>query len=342
MTCFSKRLLSVLLALTMLWTLSATAPIAAAEEEGPDAYQMEVIVRVDGIPISRLQLLNALNKLLPTSSYHASVPEDRYEKAQKSALDTLILTALVYKEAQEMKLDKVDPALIDADIKKIKERLPEGDTLEDVLKRSDMTMADLREDLKEGIVLQQVRKNRRAEFKKLSEETVTDTYMKEYYNNNLNKFNMPGKLKIRRILIKVDPSGGQRLWNKVQKNAVALVKKARGGEDFAEMAKENSEGPEAEDGGNVGWVHIGSLSQEVDFALSTMNKGDVSDPIMTIYGYHIIKLEDTTPSILMAFSEINKDGLKKELIEQEYKRLGNEWADGLRANAKIEYLKDLY
>ena len=76
MTCFSKRLLGALLALAMLWTFNgARHPgCGGGRSCSPDAYQMEVIVRVDGIPITRLQLLNAVNKLLPaTVSYHASV-----------------------------------------------------------------------------------------------------------------------------------------------------------------------------------------------------------------------------------------------------------------------------
>lgn len=341
MTRFSKRLLGALLALAILWTFTATAQVAAEETE-PDAYQMEVVVRVDGVPITRLQLLNAVNKLLPSVSYHASIPEDRYEKARKNALDTLILTALVYKEAKEMKLDKVDPALIDADIEKIKERLPEDDTLETVLKRSDMTMADLREDIKEGIVIQQIRKDRRTEYKKLSKEMVTDAYMLDYYENNLKKFKMPKRVRLRRILVKVDPSGGQRLWSQMQKLAVDLVERARGGEDFAEMARQNSDGDRAEDGGDRGWTHVGSMMEEVDFAVSKLGVGEVSDPVMTIYGYQIMKVEDLKPGILMAFSEINKDALRKELVEKEFQRLGKAWANGLLSRAKVEYLKDLY
>ncbi len=343
MSLFSKRLLGAFLALALLWTCAGPDPVAAEEEATADPYQMEVIVRVDGIPITRLQLLNTINKLIPMRSYHASVPEDLYEEIQQEAMDSLILSTLIYKKAKEKKLDKADQADIDAQIEEIKGRVPKGDTLEMVLKRSNLTMEELREDLKKSIVVNKRRKDQQEIFKKQASETVTEPLLKDFYERNLSRFKIPKKMLVKNILIKTDPSASQRVWNEARKRAITLTERARAGEDFAELAKQNSEGPRAAEGGDMGWVPAGSLIEELDFAATAMKKGEISDPIMTIYGYHVIKLEDNTLTTLTKFAKIDKEKLKKELEEKESKRLEKAWESDLRSNAKIEQLtRDLY
>ena len=341
MACFSKRLPGASLALALLWTFAGPGPVLAQEPKA-DPYKTEVIARADGIPITRAELLNAVNRLIPGRAYHAaSIPEYRYEEVQQEALDNLILGALIYKKAK--KLDKTDPADIGAKIEEIKGRIPEGDTLETILKRSNMTMEDLKEDLEKSIVIQKVVEERTEAFKKLSSETVTEPYLKDYYEENLARFRIPAKILLRNILIKVDSSSSQRVWNEARKKTIELVKRARAGEDFAELARQNSEGPRAAEGGNMGWVQRGGLMDELGFAAYAMKKGEISGAIMTIYGYHVIKLEDATPATLMKFADIDKPKLKKKLEEREYTRLMGEWKSELRSNAKIERLnKDLY
>ena len=340
MTLFSKRLLGASLALALLWTCGVPGAVAAQEPEA-DPYRMEVIARVDGIPITRGQLLNAVNNLIPARAYHtASLPERRYEKLQTEALDNIILSALMYKEAE--KLYKVAPADIDAKIEEIKGRVPKGDTLEIALKRSNMTMEDLRGDIKKNIVVQKRYADRLKAFEKQASETVTEAILKDYYEKNLAKFMIPENIRLRNILIKADPAGGQRIWNVARKRAIALVERARAGEDFAELARQNSEEPKAAEGGDMGWADKSSLMEEVYFTVSAMKKGDTSDPIRTIYGYNVIKLEDVKPAILLTFTEIDKPQLEKKLVEKESTRLMDEWKNGLRNKAKIEHLKSLY
>ena len=343
MACFSKRLPGASLALALLWTFAGPGPVLAQEPKA-DPYKTEVIARADGIPITRAELLNAVNRLIPGRAYHAaSIPEYRYEEVQQEALDNLILGALIYKEAKAKKLGKADPADIGAKIEEIKGRVPEGETLETLLKRSNMTMEDLKEDLNKSIVIQKKIEERTGVFKKLSSETVTEPYLKDYYEENLARFRIPAKILLRNILIKVDSSSSQRVWNEAREKTVELVKRARAGEDFAELARQNSEGPRAAEGGDMGWAQRGSLMEELDFAAYSMKKGEISDTIMTIYGYQVIKLEDTTPATLREFSDIDKPKLKKKLEKREYTRLMDEWKSGLRSNAKIERLnKDLY
>lgn len=310
-------------------------PQAAAE---PAEKPTDIVARVNGKEINREALDIAASNLMPYMSFHQSVSDERLMKIKKTALEKLIEGELVYRYAKEQKLDSVTSKEIDSEVDKLKKKLPKGETLDKVLKRSKMTIADLKEDLKKSIVIARVSKKKYEEFQKKSEATVNDAFMKDYYQKNLAKFKEPEQINLRTILLKADPSGGQKVWNEVHKKAQEIAKRIKGGEDFATLAKSVSEDPYAKNGGDMGWSHRGSLFQEIEEAVSKLKVGEVSDPIMTMYGYHIVRIEALKPSVQKKFDDLNKENLKKELEQKELKRLNDDWKKGLRDAAKIEYL----
>lgn len=336
---FKKGLAAaVFLALTVQSGYAATTQTKAAPAKGSPE---EVVLRVNGTPYTRENLNTVINNLLPMMSYHSSVSEERYKAVQKTALDTIINRELVY---GSIKNSKNTPAVskkdIDEEVEKIKKKLPKGKTLESVLKASKMTMADLREDFKKKIMIDRVTKKKNEEIKKQTDATVDEAFLKDYYTKNIEKFKEPEQIHLRSILIKADPAGGQKVWDAAKKKAQDIANKARAGEDFATLAKKLSEDPNAKKGGDMGWAHRGSFFPEIDDAATKMKTGEISDPVMTIYGYHILKLEGMKPAVQKKFDEINKEKLKSELSAKEYQRLADEWVKELRSTAKIEYLTD--
>ncbi len=330
-------------ALFLAITVQSGYAVAKQEKKAAPAKGSpeEVVLRVNGKPFTRDRVRTAVDNMLPMMSYHSSVSEERYRAIQKAAVDSLINRELIY---EKLKNSKDTPAVtskeIDEEVDKLKKKLPKDSTLEDVLKNSNMTMAELRDDFKKKVMIDRLTQKTNEDIKKKADALVNEAYLKDYYTKNIEKFKEPEQVHLRSILIKADPSGGQKVWDAAKKRAMDLAKKARAGEDFAGIAKKNSEDPYAKDGGDMGWAHKGSLFAEIDDAVSKMKVGEVSDPVMTIYGYHILKLEGIKPSVQKKFNEINKDKLKSELGAKEFKRLWDEWITELRAGAKIEYLSD--
>ncbi|WP_303567612.1 peptidylprolyl isomerase [Marinovum sp. 2_MG-2023] len=78
-----------------------------------------------------------------------------------------------------------------------------------------------------------------------------------------------------------------------EEEAADLVTRARDGEDFAELAKAHSTGPSGPNGGNLGWFGEGMMVPEFENAVKDMGKGDISEPVQTQFGWHVIKLNDT-------------------------------------------------
>ncbi len=337
MTIFSRKTLVAALIITAMFY---STPGGAAEKKAvkKDDPSKEVIMRVDGAPYNREELNIEVNNLFPLMSFHSSASPERMNQIEKAALYDMINEAVIIKDAKRNGMARVENKEIDAQINDIKKGLPRGMSLAKVLKNSDMTMSNLREYLANRITMRRYKQKKNEELKKKAEQTVTEAYMKSYYEKNLGKFKLPEQVRVQTILIKADPSGGTRVWNAALKKATDLANRARKGEDFGKLAEKYSQDPYANKGGDMGWIHVGSLFEEIDTAVAAMKVGEVSNPIMTIYGYHVVKLDGKKPALQKKFEELNKDKLKKELVAKEYKRLWDGWIIGLRNASKIEYL----
>jgi len=299
----------------------------------------DTVVRVNGKAITEENLRIAVNNVMPMKSFHTTVSDRRFHEIRKNTLERLINDELVFELAVSRKEDKITAKEFAESLKQLKKRLRPGDTIEDVLKRSNMTMDGLKKELKFSTVVVRVRNNTEEELRKKSEALVTEKYMQHYYNTHLDKFNEPAQLHLMGILIKVDPSASQRLWIKTKKRIHDISDEAIKGTDFSALAKKYSQAPSASKGGDMGWAHEGSLLPDIESVVSAMKVGEISKPVMSIYGVHVFKLVGKRPERQKKFKELNLKRLKSELVKKDYNAKWNAWLTGLRKGAKVEYLK---
>jgi parvulin-like peptidyl-prolyl isomerase len=331
----------------MALTIMPMANPAAAEEE---AKQREpeikgfpapdkVLATVNGAKITVLMHEVSVNALVPYVNYHQTVPDERMVAIRKKALENLIDDALFLEEAERRDIN-IGKDEIDKGVEEVKTSLPPGLTLDKALERSHMTMKDLRDDIKHKAMINRVKEERRREVYDAALKTVTDEYMLDYYEKNLEKFVLPEKFRTSEILLKTDPAGGNRALETVVERANEIKKRADAGENFAELAKAYSQASNASKGGDAGWSHKGSLPEyyaPIEAYVDTMKVGEVSEPIRTLYGLHIVKLEARAEKAQMKFEELNKEKLRKELAASEATRQWEAWRTGLRSGAKIVY-----
>ncbi|MBW7957218.1 MAG: peptidylprolyl isomerase [Deltaproteobacteria bacterium] len=319
--------------------LIAFSPAGAQPQQN---YQLlgpnDAVAKVNGVSITKGQLEGTMNNLLPFMTYHQSVSDERYLKIQRKALNTLIETELIYDFAKKNKLDKIDKKELDKAVNDAKKNVPKGDSFEKVLKRSNMTVNDLREMLKKERVVTKVSAEKRDEFGKKASEAVTEEFLRDYYNKNKEKFMEPERFHLRSILVKADPGGGAVVWNESKRKAEEILKQARSGKDFAKLAEEFSEDPYAKSGGDMGWAHVGSVFEEIEEAVASAEVGKIVGPVMTIHGYHLVKVEGRKPPVQKKFEDLDLDKLNHELREKEYKKYWSEWMKGVKDAAKIEYV----
>ncbi|MFQ5428372.1 MAG: peptidylprolyl isomerase [Thermodesulfobacteriota bacterium] len=329
----------------LLAAICINSPGVYAESKGGDLplirSMKEPVASVDGKVITEEELRTAVNNIMPLQSFHVAVSDRRFAAMRKKSLEQLIDNHLIYKYALSKKDAEITDKEFEDRLDSLKKRLNPDDTLEKALKRSNMSMDDLREDLKFEAVVLRTRLNSMKKFKKDAEKLVTEDFMRDYYSKNLEKFKIPAQIHLRGILLKVDPSASQRIWSKARKDIMEISKEVENGADFAELAKKHSQSADASKGGDMGWAHEGSLLPDIEGAVSRLKVGEISGPVMSIYGVHLFKLEGERPAKQRAFKDLNQEKLKSELVEKEYKVLWDNWLKGLRKNAKVEYLKKI-
>ena len=144
-------------------------------------------------------------------------------------------------------------------------------------------------------------------------ETIapTDTDVQSYYDNNLDRYSEATTLRARHILLRTEGSD----LAEVQARAEALVAEARAGADFAALAQEHSddEGTKAL-GGDLGLVAPGQMVPEFENAAFALEQGDISDPVSSMFGLHVIKATEKTGGVTQPLDEVRLSIL--ELLRQ--------------------------
>jgi peptidyl-prolyl cis-trans isomerase C len=157
-------------------------------------------------------------------------------------------------------------------------------------------------------------------FEKVIKASVSDDDARKIYDEQVKLLKPQEEVSARHILVDTEAE------------AKALKEKIDKGADFAQLAKENSKDPGSkDDGGNLGYFGHGQMVPQFEEVVFKLKKGEVSDPVKTQFGWHLVKLEDRRVKQPPAF-EIVKD----RIIQSMLLRKAQQTAVSLRSGAKIE------
>jgi peptidyl-prolyl cis-trans isomerase D len=163
---------------------------------------------------------------------------------------------------------------------------------------------------------------------------VTDEEARQYYTQHLSDYRISDRVKVAHILFKTA--------GKTPAEAAAIEEKARdvlnqahSGANFADLAKKYSEDTTASDGGELGWVVRGQTVKEFEDTAFSMKPGQVSDLVKTVYGIHILKLEDKQTAHLQSFDEV-KGSILAELEKQRVADVQEKLADDLSRALRLK------
>lgn len=121
--------------------------------------------------------------------------------------------------------------------------------------------------------------------------TISEDEVQEYYDENTDEFKKPETVEARHILLKVSEDADETVVASVRQKADDIYQKAIGGEDFVELAKTFSEGPTRDTGGFLGTFQRGTMVKPFEEKAFSMEAGEISEPVRTPFGWHVIKVE---------------------------------------------------
>lgn len=158
---------------------------------------------------------------------------------------------------------------------------------------------------------------------------VSEDALKERYEKEKSRFVAPEQREVSHILISVPPNATPAQQKKALAKADAIEKQLENGADFAELAKKDSDDlGSRRQGGDLGWIERGMTDKAFDEVAFQLGKGEVSKPVLSPEGYHIIKVSDIRPGHTKTLAEV-KDELRHELLGSERERKYNEVAGKL-------------
>jgi peptidyl-prolyl cis-trans isomerase D len=162
---------------------------------------------------------------------------------------------------------------------------------------------------------------------------ITQAEIQQYYNQNQQLYRVDAQVKVRHILISVDPNGGPNADAAAKAKAQGILDQLRkdNGKDFAELAKKNSDDPGSKDqGGELGWIKHGVTVPEFDQTAFAQQPGQISGLVRTRFGYHIIQTESKEDAHVKPLDEVRQsivDTLTKQREGQAVQAFANQLAN---------------
>lgn len=151
----------------------------------------------------------------------------------------------------------------------------------------------------------------------------TESEAKAYYEKNRTQYQTPESVHLRHILVKTE------------KEAQKVLEQLKKGQDFAELAKKVSICPSKSTGGDLDWVPKGNLLPEIEAATSSMQNGQITGPVKSKFGYHVLLMEGKRPATESSFDEV-KDYVMEQLKLQKRQDFYEKLAKSLRNKMNVQ------
>lgn len=168
---------------------------------------------------------------------------------------------------------------------------------------------------------------------------VPEAELEKYYAQNAGNFMEPEKVKVSHLLIRLPANPSVEELAKVQAEIEQIRVEIMAGRNFADVAKQRSACASAGAGGDLGYIRRTYMPRAFDDVAFSLKVGDISEPVRTQHGVHLIKVFDKKPARAQELGEV-KDLIEKVLAGEIRKRKVDEIVRELRREANVEIFLD--
>ncbi len=276
----------------LLGACLCTAQTAPARVEGAPAAG--VFATVGETVISAADYQRALAVAMRNKFYHAKPPEAELAKFQREVGDDIVNRTLLLAEARRRGIEP-DRAAIDATLAGYDAQY--GTSANWQANRARM-LAAVRPRLEDENRLEQLGRQVK------TVPAPAEAQLRAYYEQNPALFVEPEQVRLSVILLKVDPSAAQAVWDSAHAEGRRLHDKLRGGADFAELAKLHSGDRSAAQGGRMEYTHRGMLPEALHGVVDALQPGQLAAPVQVLEGVLVLRLDDRRAARQRGFDEV--------------------------------------
>ncbi len=334
-----KRYLTKCIVLSQLLMIFALLTIELGGDIHAQSNDTKLIDRIVAIVnndiITLVELNTALQPYLIKLDSSDYTPEKKKEivyQLTRDMMNRMIERKLTDQEAKRLRIT-VSEKEVDAAIERLKEsQLMSQEELEKALEEDGLPFAVYKEMLRDEILRPKL-----INQSIKSKVVITDSDIKQYYEQNSQKFSGKKKYYLRNILLRADESisGTER---EHQKNRAENIKqRLDAGEDFQAVAKVESEASNSSEGGDLGFFDWDILSETIKNAISNIKAGGHTNVISTDQGYQIFYVEKIDSQDLTPLDEVS-EAISKKLYDDIVEKKFREWLETLKEKSHIKIM----
>jgi parvulin-like peptidyl-prolyl isomerase len=314
-----SRLALVLCALVLALGLSACG---GGDEDVP----ADAVAVVDGEEVAKSDfdalISQAKQSYKNQKREFPTAGSQEYQTLRNQAVQFLVQREQFEQEAADMDVD-VTEKQVDARLEQIQKQYFGGDKAkyEKQLKEQGLSDRQVRNDIRAQLVSEKI-------FAQVTRDTkVTDDAVEKYYNENKEQYSQPESRDVRHILVKT------------KAKADALAAQLENGGDFAALAKQHSTDTGSKQNGGKLTISRGQTVAPFDKTAFALKKGDVSPPVKTEFGFHVIEaLTDVKPAKTTPLKDV-KESIRQQLLQTKKNEAMTKWVDDLKKDYedKVSY-----
>ncbi|QSX30487.1 peptidyl-prolyl cis-trans isomerase [Shewanella cyperi] len=309
-------------------TPSVLAEEPSPASELPPSYT-QIYARIDGTPELLVSFQDFYQYKRRNKYYHSQPPEAEYasflEGVKREWLEQIVLQNYLQQQKPDFRVDNNE---VDAQVARFNEQMQNNPDWP-LVKEAYLKV------YRQRLLRDLLYRAYKDEFEK--SVTVSEDEARQFYEQHPEKFTQPPRNRVSLILMAVDPSAGAEAWDSTRKQLEQVRFRIVNGESFAEMAREISTDPTAENGGDMGFVHKGSISNIADEALAKIVPGEMTPVLMLLNGMALFRLDERLPEQHHSFDEV-KQRATGLVLQDKRVASWDKFITDLTQQAKVEIL----
>ena len=221
--------------------------------------------------------------------YSGAELDAQVREQSKNLLRDLIDESLMVQKAKDLDINVETDIVKQLDDIRKKNNLATLEDLETEIEKQGMNYEDFKDNIRRNLLMREVMEREVGSRIQLSRDDA-----RKFYEAHKNEFKSPGMVHLQQILVATE----KRKPEEAEKRANDALAELKAGQKFSEIAKKYSDGPSAEQGGDVGMLKEGTLAPDIAAAVTKLDVNEFSNTIQTKYGYVILKvLERYSPGV---------------------------------------------